>query len=125
MTTVTRNPSAARGLLLSIAGAAVVLFGAFAGQPAQAAEPLTLDLLIKDGKLHPATLEVPAGTRFRLRVKNEGPGAAEFESKELRKEVVLAPGVTRMVVFAPLKAGSYRFVDEFHEATAQGTIVAK
>ena len=61
----------------------------------------------------------------RLQVKNEGPGAAEFESLELRKELVLAPGVTRTLVFHPMKPGTYKFFDEFHQDTAQGRIVAK
>jgi len=120
-----RPATVAGGLRLSVVAAAAILLGAFAGGRAQAAEPPTFDLLIKDGRLQPETLEVPAGTRFRLQVKNEGPGAAEFESKELRKELVLAPGVTRVLVFAPMKPGSYRFFDEFHEATAQGTIIVK
>ena len=85
----------------------------------------TFHLLMKDGRLFPETLEVPANTRFRLTVKNEGPGAAEFESLELRKELVLAPGVSRNLVFNPMKPGSYKFFDEFHQETAQGRIVAK
>ncbi|MDR3056028.1 MAG: cupredoxin domain-containing protein [Zoogloeaceae bacterium] len=105
------------------------LFAAFAlsfALGAQAADDMpTFKLLMKQGRLFPAVLEVPANTRFRLEIKNEGPGAAEFESLELRKESVLAPGVTRTLVFHPLKAGSYSFFDEFHAATAQGKIVAK
>lgn len=85
----------------------------------------TLHLLMKNGHLFPETLEVPANTRFRLEVRNEGPGAAEFESLELKKETVLAPGVIRSLVFFPLKPGSYKFFDEFHLDTAQGRIVAK
>ncbi len=85
----------------------------------------TYKLLMKDGRLHPATLEVPANTRFRLEVRNDGPGATEFESIELRKELVLAPGVTRNLVFYPLKPGSYKIFDEFHLETGQGRIVAK
>jgi hypothetical protein len=68
---------------------------------------------------------VPAQKRFRLEVKNEGPGAAEFESLELKKELVLAPGVTRTTVFAPMKPGTYKFFDDFHPETGQGRIVAK
>lgn len=85
----------------------------------------TLHLSIRNGHLFPETLEVPANTRFRLEVRNEGPGAAEFESLELKKEIVLAPGVTRSLVFFPLKPGRYTFFDEFHTDTAQGHIVAK
>lgn len=85
----------------------------------------TVQLLMKGGRLYPATIEVPANTKFRLEVRNDGPGAAEFESLELKKELVLAPGVTRTLVFQPLKPGSYRFFDEFHQESAQGQIVAK
>lgn len=84
----------------------------------------TFKLLLKDGRLFPETIEVPANTRFRLELKNEGPGAVEFESLELKKEKVLAPGVTSNLIFFPLKPGTYRFFDEFHADTAQGRIVA-
>ena len=93
--------------------------------PVMADDMPTFKLLMKDGRIHPETLEVPAMTRFRLEVKNEGPGAAEFESLELKKELVLAPGVTRNLVFFPMKPGSYKFFDDFHPETGQGRIVAK
>lgn len=98
---------------------------ALAAGTARASDMPTFLLVMKDGRLFPETLEVPANTRFRLEVRNEGPGATEFESLELKKELVLAPGVTRRLVFVPLKPGSYRFFDEFHPDTAQGRIVAK
>ena len=85
----------------------------------------TFKLIMKDGRIFPETLEVPANTRFRLEVKNEGPGAAEFESLELKKELVLAPGITRNLVFYPMKAGRYKFFDDFHPETGLGQIVAK
>ena len=85
----------------------------------------TYKLLMKDGRIFPETLEVQANTRFRLEVKNEGPGAAEFESLELKKELVLAPGITRSLVFFPMKPGAYKFFDDFHPDTGQGRIVAK
>lgn len=85
----------------------------------------TFLLVMKNGGLFPDTLEVPANTKFRLEIRNEGPGATEFESVELKKETVLAPGVTRKLVFHPLKPGFYKFFDEFHIDTAQGRIIAK
>ena len=103
-----------------------VVFGLFLGSTAVMAEDLpTFKLVMKDGHFFPETIEVPANTRFRLEVKNEGPGATEFESVELKKELVLAPGVTRNLVFFPMKPGSYKFFDDFHPDTAQGRIVAK
>ncbi len=93
--------------------------------PVLAEELLAVPLTAKNGRFHPETLEVPAGKRFKIVITNEGPGPEEFESLELRKETVLAPGVTRAVVFAPLKPGTYKFFGEFHPDTAQGRIVVK
>ncbi|MBI2317770.1 MAG: cupredoxin domain-containing protein [Betaproteobacteria bacterium] len=85
----------------------------------------TFKLVAREGKWFPETVEVPANTRFRLEITNQNAGPEEFETKELRKELVLAPGVSRVLVFAPLKPGTYPFVGEFHPKTAHGRIVAK
>lgn len=92
---------------------------------ARADELPTFRLLIKAGHFVPDNLQVPANTKFRLLIKNEGPGAEEFESIELKKEKVLAPGVESFLIFQPLKPGSYKFFGEFHPETAQGRITAK
>ena len=93
--------------------------------PVQGEEMPSFNLTIKAGRYIPETVEVPANTRFRLLIKNEGPGAEEFESVELKKEKVLAPGASSFLIFQPLKPGSYKFFGEFHPDTAQGRIVAK
>lgn len=85
----------------------------------------TFQLTAKNGRFYPETIEAPAGRKFRIAIKNEGPGPEEFESTELRKETVLAPGVTRTLVFAPMKPGTYKFFGEFHLETAKGQIVVK
>ena len=90
-----------------------------------AAELPTYEIVAKDGRLTPDELRVPAGQRFKIVVKNEGSDAIEFESTDLRKEKVLAPGARSFVVIAPLKPGSYRFFDEFHQETGQGRIIAE
>ena len=82
-------------------------------------------LVARDGVFEPATIEVPAGKRFRLEVSNEGKSAMEFESRELKQEKVIAPGKKAMLTINALKAGEYRFVDEFHEKTGQGKVIAK
>jgi hypothetical protein len=84
----------------------------------------TFRLDMADGRLDPARIEVPAGKRIKIEVTNSGKGAAEFESVQLRKEKVLAPGAGSFVVIAPLSPGEYRFFDDFHQQ-AQGVIVAK
>ncbi|MCE1181443.1 MAG: cupredoxin domain-containing protein [Rhodocyclales bacterium] len=102
------------------------VFGLFLVSTATMADDMpTFKVLMKDGRIQPDAVEVPANTRFRLEIKNEGPGAAEFESLELKKELVLAPGVTRTMVFFPLKPGTYKFFDDFHPETGQAKIVAK
>jgi plastocyanin len=95
----------------------------FAGA-AHAADLPTFKLEMNDGKLIPARIEVPAGQRIKIEVRNTGKGAAEFESVQLRKEKVLAPGADSFVVIAPLEPGEYKFFDDFHQQ-AQGVIVAK
>src|SRR5260363_201339 len=84
-----------------------------------------LKLEMKDGRLTPARIEAPAGQRIKIEITNAGGSAAEFESIPLRKEKVVAPGVTTFVVIKALAPGEYPFFDDFHPKTAQGVIVAK
>jgi len=93
--------------------------------PAGANDLTTYNLVIRGGHFVPATVEIPANTKFRLLIKNEGPGAEEFESIELRKEKVLAPGASSFLIFQPMKPGSYKFFGDFHPDTAQGRFVVK
>jgi len=90
-----------------------------------ASDLLTFKLEMADGKFMPARIEVPAGQRIKIEIHNVGKTAAEFESVELRKEKVLAPGAQSFVVIAPLRPGEYKFFDDFHLNMPQGAIVAK
>ncbi len=93
---------------------------------AQAAPaPVTFPIVIRGGHIVPAQLEVPAGVKIKLTIRNDGPGACEFENLDLRVEKVLAPGASSFVVIHPLRPGRYRFVDEFHPSTAVLLLVAK
>lgn len=111
-----------QGLQMKIA---ILLAASVLSVSAWAADMPTYQLEMKDGVLKPARLQVPANTKFRLEVRNSGKTPAEFESTQLRKEKVLAPGVTSSVVILPLTPGEYKFFDDFHMNTAQGVIVAK
>ena len=106
-------------ILLLAAGLTLVAGGAYAQ------ELPTFALEMKNGRFFPKEIVVPAQTRFKLVLHNVGTDAEEFESLELKKEKVLAPGAKSFLVFAPLKPGSYRFFGEFHPDTAQGRIVAR
>lgn len=85
----------------------------------------TYHVTAKDGRLSPPSIEVPAGRRIKLTLKNEGPGPIEFENLDMRVEKVLAPGASSFVVVPSLKPGSYKFVDEFHPDTGVMTLIAK
>jgi len=75
--------------------------------------------------MNPAELEVPAGQKIKLLVDNQDPTPEEFESHSLNREKVI-PGNSKAAIFiGPLKPGGYEFFGEFHQATAQGRIVAK
>lgn len=104
----------------------VVGFAMLVPAAALAADDVALfKLVARDGMFEPTTLEVPAGKRFRLEVSNDGKTAMEFESRELKQEKVIAPGKKAVLTINALKAGEYRFVDEFHQQTGQGKVVAK
>ncbi|WP_374369157.1 cupredoxin domain-containing protein [Piscinibacter sp.] len=108
-----------------VAGASALLLAAAAALAADAEPVIQHEVVIKAGRIAPVRIEVPAGRKLRLALRNEGPGPAEFENLDLRIEKVLAPGAASFVVIHPLRPGSYRFVDEFHPETAAMVIVAK
>lgn len=104
--------------------AGLLLAWAITPLAAQAQLP-TYELTMRDGHFTPALLEVPAGQRFKIVLKNLGQGPAEFESTPLRVEKVLSPGVTTFVVIHPLRPGHYPFFDEFNLQLPEGGILAK
>lgn len=106
--------------LANVLAAALV----FAAQPAQAEEPV-FEIEMKDGAITPLRLEVPAKTRFKIIVKNTGQAPAEFESAELRKEVVVAPGGTAPLIIRTLDAGEYKFFDDFQPSAPPAVLVVK
>ena len=85
----------------------------------------TFEIVIKDHKFAPATLEVPAGKKIKLVVKNQDPTPEEFESYELNREKIIAGNSQAIVFIGPLDPGVYPFFGEFNQATAQGKIIAK
>lgn len=93
------------------------------GSPASAQDAV-YKLTIRDHKFEPATLEVKADAKFKLSVTNAQVEPAEFESNELNREKVIPPGATVSVNIGPLKPGTYKFMDDFHQQ-ATGSIIAK
>ena len=108
-----------------LAWCSLICLSMFSIAAVQAQDLPTFKLVARDGKWFPEVLDVPANTRFRLEITNQNAGPEEFESKELHKELVLAPGVSRVLVFAPMKPGTYPFIGDFHPQTARGRILVK
>jgi hypothetical protein len=94
--------------------------------PVAGAEPVTLELTIKDHRFEPAELKVPAGQPFIIRIANLDPTAEEFDSSSLKVEKVVAghgEGIVRKN--HGLDAGRYEFIGEYHEDTAKGVLIAE
>lgn len=108
----------------AVAALAVVTLSVADIAPAAADEP-TVTLTIKDHKFDPAEVEVPAGTKVKLIVKNADSTPEEFESHELHREKVIAGGQQAIIFVGPLKPGRYEFFGEFNPKTARGYLVAK
>lgn len=103
----------------------VVLAAALFAVPAFAEDGPLFKLVARDGAFSPSVIEIPAGKAVRLEVSNEGKTPMEFESRDLKQEKVIPPGGKATFALRALKAGEYKFFDEFHEKTGQGKLVAK
>jgi len=96
------------------------------GPPLAAAdEPAKVTVTLKDHKFSPAEPTAPAGKPILLEVVNQDGTPAEFESKAFRVEKVIVGGGTVTINLRPLKAGRYRFFDDYHEATTEGFLVVQ
>ena len=93
------------------------------GPPARADELPTL--VFHNHRFEPARIEVPANVKFKLLVTNTDDTADEFESVDLNREKLVAPGQTITVFLGPLPPGEYKFFGDFHQDTAEGVMVAK
>ncbi len=93
---------------------------------ATAQEPPRFAVSLNNGVVSPSLITVPANTLIVLTISNDGNSTAEFESKALHIERVLAAGMSVAIRLRNLAPGEYEFVDEFTEdlATAHGTIIA-
>lgn len=89
------------------------------------AQEATFSISIKDHRFEPAELQVPAGKKIKLLVKNLDSTPEEFESHDLKREKVIKGNSQATINIGPLKAGSYKFVGEYNEKTAKGVIIAK
>ena len=101
-----------------------VLVTCFLAAAPAVAEEIYL-IVIKDHRMNPAELQVPAGQKIKLTVDNQDATPEEFESHLLNREKII-PGNSKATIFiGPLKPGTYEYFGDFNQATAQGKIIAK
>ena len=105
------------GAMLSLALSAVLT--------AAADTPPELTLVLDQHRFNPAELRVKANAPFVLVITNKDKDDAEFEMSALRIEKVIPGGKTLQLKMPALKPGTYQFIDDFHEKTAKGRIVAE
>jgi cytochrome b involved in lipid metabolism len=82
-------------------------------------------IVIKEHRMNPAELQVPAGQKIKLLVDNQDATPEEFESHTLNREKIIPGNAKATVYIGPLKPGSYEIFGDFHQETAQGRIIAK
>lgn len=82
-------------------------------------------LVIREHRFEPAELRIPAGQKVKLVVHNQDSTPEEFESHELNREKIIAPGAKVNIYIGPLNPGRYPFFGEFNEKTARGTVIAE
>lgn len=97
----------------------LMLMGASA--PAFAMDEFSLT--IRNHQYEPTEITVPAGEKVKLLVNNADDTPEEFESFDLNREKVVAPGSQIQVIIGPLSSGRYEFFGDFHPDTARGHIV--
>ena len=98
----------------------------FAGALATGADAETMPeykLVLQNHQFEPATLKVPANTKFKVLVTNRGATPMEFESADFNREKIVLPNSTVAVFVGPLEKGTYKFFDDFHQATTGVLVV--
>jgi plastocyanin len=91
--------------------------------PTLADDP-SFPILIKDNRFVPSEVQIPAGLKVKLVVRNDNQTTSEFESNQFHREKIVGPGQQITVFVGPLDPGSYEFFDDFHPQT-RGHLIVK
>jgi plastocyanin len=108
--------------LLATCGPALGLIGP---QSPALADDSSIIITLKDNRFTPDMVEIPAGKKVKLIIRNQDQAAEEFDSGDLRREKVIPGGGEGTVFIGPLEPGTYSFLGEFHPDTAKGRVVVK
>ena len=98
--------------------------GAMAEEQAANDETQNFEIVMKNREFSPLELVVPADRKIKITVKNEDLSPIEFESVHLNREKIVQPHGEVQIFFNPLKAGTYRYNDDFNQ-DSKGYITVK
>lgn len=91
--------------------------------PALADAPIML--VLQNHKFTPSVIKVKANQPSMLTMVNKDATAEEFDSSDLKIEKVVAGGQSGNIRIRALKPGTYHFMGEYHDKTAQGVVIAE
>jgi len=91
--------------------------------PVLADDP-SVSITLKNNEFVPDKVQIPAGVKVKLAVRNENSTTSEFESNQFHREKIVTPGQEITVFVGPLDPGSYEFFDDLHPQT-RGHLVVK
>ena len=111
--------------LLGVLSALGLSFGLTGVQTAAWADDNAIIITLKDNRFSPDMVEIPAGKKVKLIIRNQDQAVEEFDSGDLRREKVIPGGGEGAVFVGPLEPGTYSFQGEFHPDTAKGRIVVR
>ncbi|HXC88833.1 MAG TPA: cupredoxin domain-containing protein [Stellaceae bacterium] len=100
-----------------------VLLAFLSVAPARADVP-SFPIVMKSNQFVPSEVQIPAGVKVKLLVRNDNQTPSEFESSQFHREKIVGPGQEITVFVGPLDAGSYEFFDDFHPQT-RGHLIVK
>ncbi len=107
---------------INLIGALVASCATFASATAQQA---AVQLTLKDHRFIPAEAHARANAPLTIVLRNLDPTPAEFESKALRVEKVVAGGAQVSIEIRALAPGRYRFFDDYNEASTFGFLIVE
>jgi plastocyanin len=101
----------------------VALLAVIAAAPAVADVP-SFTITLNNNQFIPSEVQIPAGVKVKLVVRNHNTTTSEFESHQFHREKIVNPGQAITVFVGPLDPGSYEFFDDFHPQT-RGHLIVK
>ena len=114
-----KSPLLATILLLATPAVAGLSFVA----PALADAPIML--ILQNHKFTPNVIKVKANQPAVITMVNKDATAEEFDSADLKVEKVVAGNQSGTIRLRALKPGTYHFMGEYHDKTAQGVVIAQ